>query len=434
MNKVRFGRTAAAVACATALTLSAGCSASAPGASGQAPTGDTTPVTLTFGAQLPDGDVDAFKLIADDYMAAHSNIKIDLQEAPVADYANLMRTQLQAGNAPDIIYGSAGTGNPNSLLGFAEAGYLLPLTDLSFVTDRIPASSDALYKDKAGAVYGLPLSAVVVGQVANLAAYKELGIEPATTFDDFLGQCKVAGNAGKSLVSVAGSSSSNAGILVLELAAGSVYAADPDWNQKRAAGDVTFASSPEWHTALANLQKMNEANCFTKGSAAAGREESVSAVAKGDALSRPATSSFIGELKTSYPDGQFGFVPLPAPQASDTRAYASLSIALGINAATKHKDAALAFLEYFAGKDASEKYANTFQELPLTAFANKEFPAEYDAISTLLADPSKTMPLANLTFKSGAVYEALGVGFQGILTGQATPDQVLKAADAAWDA
>ena len=41
--------------------------------------------------------------------------------------------------------------------------------------------------------------------------------------------------------------------------------------------------------------------------------------------------------------------------------------------------------------------------------------------------------LPNATWPNPAVYDALGVGVQGLLTGQTTVDSVLEEMDAAWD-
>ena len=53
--------------------------------------------------------------------------------------------------------------------------------------------------------------------------------------------------------------------------------------------------------------------------------------------------------------------------------------------------------------------------------------------ATSLTDPSKHVPLPNLFWPNGGVYDALGTGVQGLLTGQATPEVVLEAMDAAWE-
>ena len=51
------------------------------------------------------------------------NITVDLVETPTDSYAQVLRTQLQAGNAPDVFYGQPGAGNPNAILPSGEAGY-----------------------------------------------------------------------------------------------------------------------------------------------------------------------------------------------------------------------------------------------------------------------------------------------------------------------
>ena len=52
--------------------------------------------------------------------------------------------------------------------------------------------------------------------------------------------------------------------------------------------------------------------------------------------------------------------------------------------------------------------------------------------SASLLETGAFVGLPNATWPNPAVYDALGVGVQGLLTGQKTVDQVLEEMDAAW--
>ncbi len=49
-----------------------------------------------------------------------------------------------------------------------------------------------------------------------------------------------------------------------------------------------------------------------------------------------------------------------------------------------------------------------------------------------LIDQNKTAPYGYLGWPNGEVYNALGTGVTGLLTGQKSVDDVLKAMDDAW--
>ena len=91
--------------------------------------------------------------------------------------------------------------------------------------------------------FGIPVDLAPVSMIVNLTAYKELGIDPATTLDEAYEQCATARAAGKSLYAIAGAGPPNLGLFASQIAASLVYGEDPDWNTKRANKEVTFADS-----------------------------------------------------------------------------------------------------------------------------------------------------------------------------------------------
>ena len=69
--------------------------------------------------------------------------------------------------------------------------------------------------------------------------------------------------------------------------------------------------------------------------------------------------------------------------------------------------------------------------MPITGIDAENARPGYEPIGDLLDSGSFT-GLPNATWPNPAVYDALGVGVQGLLTGQKTVDQVLEEMDAAW--
>ena len=63
---------------------------------------------------------------------------------------------------------------------------------------------------------------------------------------------------------------------------------------------------------------------------------------------------------------------------------------------------------------------------------DSELLPQYAPVGDLIAAGSYS-PEPNLSWPNAAVYDALSVGMQGLLTGQTTVDGILESMDAAWD-
>ncbi|GAA0492348.1 ABC transporter substrate-binding protein [Microbacterium aurantiacum] len=424
---LRWGTTTA-VLLTTALAVS-GCSD--PGGNGEA----QGPVTLTLGyGSAATGEAQPFEEIVERFNAEQDEIVVETVATPIADYGNLLRTQLQAGNAPDVITGAAGRGDVTSFLPYADAGYLLPLGEYAFVTDRVPAGADALFFDESGEIYGMPLAATVLGMVNNLTAREAASLELPATWDALLDQCADADSAGPALMTVATTNPANAGLFMIQLAANTVYAADPEWNAKRVAGETTFASTPAWTEALEHVVTLQDAGCFTAGIEQAGTEDSAGALLAGEALQRPGPSPALAAISGGNPDMSFAMSALPAATTAETRAVVDYAGTLvGINSETSNPDAAAVFLEYLTQPEINEIYAAGGAEIPLSNFENGSFPEQYAPMADALGDPERALSAPQYDWPSGEIYDALAGGFQGLLTGQATPEMILDAMDAAWD-
>ena len=97
------------------------------------------------------------------------------------------------------------------------------------------------------------------------------------------------------------------------------------------------------------------------------------------------------------------------------------------------KASAQAFLDWVAEPEKAQHFAELSGAVPITGIDAETLAPSYEPIGDLLASSSYTI-VPNSTWPNPAVYDALGAGVQGLLTGQKTVDQVLDEMDAAWDA
>lgn len=372
-----------------------------------------------------------FQVLGEKYMEANPNVKITFNPQPNDSYDQTLRTQLQAGNASDVVVTSPGSGTGRSILPLVQAGFLEPLDDAA--KELVPEGSEALFGTD-GKVYGQAPEITVVGLVANETAAKAAGMsEFPSDFSSLEEQCKTLESSGKSFFAVAGSAAPNTGLMAMSLAASRVYAEDPKWNEKRAAKETTFADSDGWKSSLEAVISLNEAGCFQKGAAGAGFDAITKGLASGTSISGFIPGPSWKQLKTAAADSDFNVRALPAEQASDKGfVYASANYAFSINAASKNKDAAKAFLDWAAEPEQTKAFAEIDGALPVTGLDSYDFDGgAYKNVGDLIKD-GKYGPLPNSQWPNSAVYDALATGVQGLITGQKNPDQVLQAMDAAW--
>jgi raffinose/stachyose/melibiose transport system substrate-binding protein len=149
------------------------------------------------------------------------------------------------------------------------------------------------------------------------------------------------------------------------------------------------------------------------------------------------TASVPGSAAASISDATGAELNVQAfPPADGEKAFTvtGANYAWGINAASDDavKASAQAFLDWVAQPENAKAYADLSGSVPITGIDTKTLLPEYAPIGDLLANGDYAA-LPNATWPNPAVYDALGVGVQGLLTGQKTADQVLADMDAAWD-
>lgn len=421
---LRLGVLAATTASALIL---AGCS----GAGGNDDTADGGSQSFSFTFATSNNLESPYETLAKEYMEANPDVKITTNPTPNDKYGETVRTQLQAGNASDVIQTTPGSGDARGIIPLAEAGFLEPLGDTA--AGLVPEGSESIFEID-GKVYGQPLDFTIGSIVASLGTLKMNGIDEfPTTEDDLYAACKDLASQGKSLLVLAGAAGPNTGLTAQAIAATRVYADDPDWNEKRASGETTFAESDGWKDTLQTIVDLTKGGCFQPGAEGGGFDAITNGLAQGTSVGAFIPSGAAIEIAKAAPaEADFKVEPFPAADGGKPGIIASSNYTLSINAASKAKDAAADFLEWMASDEAQQRYHELSGELPISAYKDMDLSDTiYAPVVDLLKDGSYA-PLPNNIWPNPSVYEALQVGVQGLLTGQKTIDQVLGDMDAAY--
>jgi raffinose/stachyose/melibiose transport system substrate-binding protein len=424
----RRGRTTAAVA----LPVIAGMLLTACGGSSGS-NGGKEPQNFTFTYAPANAQDTSYEVLAKDYEAAHPGVKIKLNKINAEAVNSTLTTQMQAGNGPDVMALTGGSGQAATVGQFAKAGLLLDLSDAG-IKSNIPDAERAGYEFN-GKLYGVPSSTSVAGIVYNdeLAQKSGVTLDPSSTLQDVLAACKTARAKGQTVFGLAGSIPVNTGIMTVEIATSTVYGPDPDWNQKRADGKTTFAGTKGWHQALQTVIDLNKNGCFQDGAAGAGFDALTNGATGGKLYGFFAPSGAVKSIQ----DASGGHVklialPFPAPQGTDTYATVTSDLGLAGNAKTESPKLVTDFLKFAVTPAEAKKYAEAAGTIPIGAdVASSDLLPQYQPIGQMLTD-DKVRPFAVDEWPNGQVYDALGTGVTGLLTGQKKIDDVLKAMDAAW--
>ena len=422
----RWAATAAVIALA-GVSVAACSSSSAGTGSGK------EPQTITFAYSNPSGNEHYYQDAAKAYEKLHPGVTITLQSLPAESYAQAITTRVEGGNAPDVFQAESGSGQTDSIQGFAKAGQLLPLTDPQVKKDLAPARLAQFQYN--GTIYAVSLGSSVNGIVYNDQAAKASGVTltASSTFSDVLQACAAAKAKGKALFALAGAAPPNTGILALIIATSAVYGPDPGWDAQRTAGKVKFATTPSWTATLNSIVQMNKAGCYQPGAESAGFDAITNGSSRGLVFGFFAPGGAAHDIYVAS-GGHVSLVVLPFPALSGTT-YASLSsdVAITGSAHTKSPKLVASFLAYLASPAGQKIMAAGSGYFPVGTTDVSALPAQYKPVASMITS-KQTRNFPTVNWPNGKIYADLGSGVQGLLTGQQTAQQVLQQMDSDWDA
>jgi raffinose/stachyose/melibiose transport system substrate-binding protein len=359
-----------------------------------------------------------------------TGVAIEVRKLPNDSYGTTLRTQVQGGNAPDLMVVVPGRGQEHAILPLAEANVVEPLNDKS--AGVVPDGAEGLFALD-GKTYAQPTDLVPVGMVWNSGAAQQAGVTFPQDADAMLALCRSVAGSGKSFLALAGSIPPNLGLMAMSISATRVYAQTPDWNQQRADGKVTFAQSQGWQDTLRTIQQMNEAGCFQKGAAGGGFDAITQGIARGTSLGAFVPGGAAQEIMNNAPGVTLQIQAFPPAAGGKPYLLASANYAMAISAKADagQKEAAQAFLNWLAEPDNAAQFTKIEGQVPIAGVEGAELLPQYEPIKPLLTSGDYA-PLPNLDWPNPAVYDTLAKGIQGMITGRGDVQSVLAATDKAW--
>jgi raffinose/stachyose/melibiose transport system substrate-binding protein len=376
--------------------------------------------------QTNDPGLSLNQAIADEYMAEHPDVKINITVLENEAFKSKLALELQAGNAPDIFQSWGG----GVLAEQAAAGMARPIADeiTDWVDTMNPAGMSIYQVD--GVQYGIPYNFGLVGAWYNKDLFAQAGIEqPPATWEEFLTDVQLL---------------KDAGITPIALAAGDKWPAMFYWAYLalRAGGQAALeeaVATGNWDGAAFieagnQLKRLIDLEPFQEGFlAAAYNRDQASTMGNGKAAIElmgqwaPGVEAAESESGTGIGDA-LGWFPFPA---LDGGTGLPTDVFGGADGYAVGKDAppeAVDFLKYLSSEAVAERFAATNTGiLPATEAA---VDAVTDPTLQTLLQKRAEATFAQLYLDQAttpALGSAINDAIQLLFAGQATPEDVSAA-------
>lgn len=367
-------------------------------------------LTMCIGTVLGTDSVEVLKVLLDEF-TAETGIKVELVEDG-GDHDSVMKTRMASNNMPDL-WDTHGW----CVLRYGE--YCMDLSNEAWVADMDP-SIKAVLTNADGQILGCPLTQWTYGIVYNEAVFADAGIDTSTinTWDDLMAMCETLKNAGYTPISVG--SKGNAGPAGFLEMMNTFYSIDNSpYQSQEALLDGSFDFVENTHL-LEYFAEMFDNGYIIEDLYTADSDTAMKYLGTGAcAMYLWGGTSDITTLKRNFPDGEFGFMAIPAAAEGYDK---TITVGEGTNFAaskdTQHPEEVKALLAFLVEPENLLRYATINGGLP--GFTNVEMP-ESDSLTKYNAAVEAAGE--NLTFTNffdrewlpsgmwNAMKEALGVLF-----------------------
>jgi raffinose/stachyose/melibiose transport system substrate-binding protein len=408
------------------LTIGVGASAARPAKSD----------TVTIGMLITVNSKPGWDAMIANFERAYPNIRIDITYAASSTALyQLETTELAAGNAPDLLATTPGCGTPIAICSLAKAGYLAGMPNKPWAKRTRFVPLVLSYGKYGQRLFGFVPQVAPFGIFTNDSLFKRLGLKIPQTFPQLLDVCRKAKAAGTAAVILAGGSATPVTFLIEALAVPNVYGKDKRWTGKLKAGKVTFGGSSGWRLALQRFIDMNNAGCFQPGAlGVSSGTVAAQLFAQGQGLMFPLTSNNDGTISAASPQFSYSFHAFPGgTSATQTTTFISLLQGLSVNAhsSAKNQASAQTFVDFVARPQQNALLTKLTGGLSQYQLLKRQIPAFMSSLKTVFAKQKYVInPYASWWNASALL--AMQQNQIGLITGQRSIDDVLKAMDAAW--
>ncbi|WP_426225764.1 ABC transporter substrate-binding protein [Pseudarthrobacter sp. DSP2-3-2b1] len=368
--------------------------------------------------------------VIDEFKKANPGVEVNVNYDK--DPAAIVRTQLAAGTAADVLYVFSGQ-SALSTGALAPDGYLTDLSNEAWAGKQ-PESSNMI-NDVDGKRYMAAILVNGIGAIYNDTTMMATKLVAPTTFPEVLQFCDDAKAQGKFAYAMGMADKFVGQMVPYALASTLVYGPTPDIDEKLKSGASKFAETA-WVDAIEKTKEMQDRGCFSPSPVGTSYDSSLQQVAKGEALGVVMVNSAINGIQKSAPDAKLTFKALPA---TDTASATQMPVAYGgtyaINSKAKNPEMAKKFLDHLTTNTSADLYAEKVGSVPfhmdgsqVTATAG----ADITSI-TQFQNEDKTSVFPNVLWPNPKVQSNFLSGIQEVFGGAKTAAELAESLQAAYD-
>jgi len=377
------------------------------------------------------GDQEAgLRKALDDYKMAHSDFDFNLSFAPADQVQTALRTQLAAGNAPDIHVVYPGNGSAMSMVQLSKANLLADLSDQSW-TQKIPTGFKGAFQND-GKTYIFSPGTSMLGAIYNKKAFATAGVEPPKTWSELLAVCDKLKKKGIVPIALGAQTPWVTQLINYALVPGTVYAKTPDFDDKMIAGSASFADSG-WADAMDKYLELQKKGFFNENPNGTTYEQATSMVGTGKAAMAVQVSAVLPAFRKASPTpDDLGMFPFPATDVeADNWIPGGVVVGIAISAKSKKADQAKKFLEYCGQPDTVKAWAEAVACVPLYADGELKVDPVLEPFLPYLKD-DKAVPFMDQRWPNAEVQPTHFAVVQELLGGKTTVPNALKKMDEAY--
>lgn len=372
-------------------------------------------VTLTFWSWRTE-DVDAYNQFIAAFEAEHPGIRVRFVPYRNTEYNTILATALQAGSGPDIIHLRAYGG----MEPLAQAGYLMPLDDkVEALKDFNPDHLAGATNRADGRIYGVPFALQTVQVLYNVRIFEELGLKEPQTWSELLEVAEALKRAG--YIPFANGAKEGWTLETFFGAVGPTFYGGSQYYEEVVAGEATF-EDPRFKRAV---EKMLELRPYLPDNyMGVGYTDMQVLFAQELAGMMLAGSYELGTFAQMNPDLKIGVFPIPGERAEDP-AYISVYVdgSYGINANTKHPEAALAFIRFLASREYGQMFTNTLKQISAVPGTQPEDPVLAEIVELMERQGTPYLMLTAFRYGQPSGSTLLQNELQGVFAGLLSVDQ-----------
>ncbi len=349
-------------------------------------------------------------------------IEITFEFVSQDNFDNILNSQLQAGEGPDIIE----LGGQTRLL--ANANYLLDLSGEEFITKYAEAGIQPYTVN--GKIYAAPLQSWYEGIFYNKKIFAQNNLTVPKTWDEFIALHKTLADLGIKPQTMGAQSYEPMMKQSIGLVNNEFYAdtANKGFDERFNAGEVKLSES--WLPAVTEWYKIIEAGCLTQDMLGLSYDQALDEFATEKAAMWECGPWAVETIKEKNPNLDFGMFPIPG--TDPTKAgwlVGGPGSALGINAKSAHIAEALKVLEITATEEAQRALIKDNAGSSFVKGVEVDLGEIYADCEEAFKQGHVYAPWTAVWTNGNAVTEGYGKSLQEVLAGSKTIEEALSDAD-----